>query len=155
MVRGKKKQMKKSLSQEERRNELAVKVLHDLAVNRRKLPAVAPDGSRPIVVALDEELLTAVFARVRVCGKSANLFVELAANLPERPVGEVVLFLATVGRSRTSKAEVFSDSPMHADTTIGMMAEYVLNAPDGVQMKVELPKFGVVEYVDRRDLVSA
>lgn len=146
--------MKKSRSNDELRDELSVKVLHDLAINRRNLPVAKADGTRPIVIALDHELLTDVFARVRICGPKANLFVELAANKPERPNDEVVLFIATVGTRPGSKAEVFSDKPMHEKTTIGMMAEYVLRAPDGVQMQVTLPKLGTAEYVERRDLVS-
>lgn len=141
--------MKKIVNIEERRDELAVKVLHDLAVNPRKLTATSGDGTRPIVVALDEELLSVVMGRVRQRGECANLFVELAG-------GDVVLFRATVGAIAESKAEVFSEGPVHQNTTIGMMAEYVLTAPEGVQMSVKLPKLEAdVEYVERRELVNS
>jgi hypothetical protein len=146
--------MKKVANQEELRSELSINVLHDLAVNPRNLPVTRDDGTRPIVVALGDEFLRDVFARVRACGEKANLFVELAANGDDRDVDEVVLFVATVGSTREPRIEDF-DEPVPAQTTIGEMAEYVLTAPDGVQMRVELKKLGEVEYVERRDLVTA
>ena len=145
----------KKPTQEERRNELSVKVLHDLAVNRQKLPVTNENGARPIVVALDDELISDVFARVRAVGPKANLFVELAASKPERPKKRVVLVIASVG-ARTARERLISDQPMHEKTTIGMVVEYVLQAPEGVQMLVKLQKLGAaVEAVDRPDLVSA
>lgn len=138
-----------SLSQAERRNALAARVLHDLAVHRRELPVVSTDGTRPIVVALDGELLSAVVRRVKECGGSANLFVELAHD-------DVALLSVSDRAGESHRAEVFSKEPMPGSVTIGMLATYVATAPDGVQVTVNLPKLDAdLQYVERRELVDA
>lgn len=133
----------------ERRNVLAARVFHDLAVHRRKLPIVSADGSRPVVVALDEELLATVVGRVKQCGGSANLFVELAHD-------EVVLLSVSDAAKHARRAEVFSTEPMNENVTIGMLATYASTAPDGIQVTVNIPKLDAdLQYVERRELVDA
>lgn len=136
-------------SQAERRKAFASKVLHDLALSHRSLPISLKDGSRPIVVALDDELLSAVVRRVNVSGGAANTFVELKN-------GRVMLLSVTRGSRDDSDAEVFSEQPMHESVTIGMMAEYVSHAPEGVIVTVHLTRLGAeVQYVDSRELIDA
>ncbi len=137
------------LSLAERRSALAARVFHDLAVHRRELPVVLADGSHPIVVALDDELLSVVVARIKDSGGSANLFVELAPD-------QVVLLSVSDSAAGVERAEVFSSEPMHRDVTIGMLATYVSTAPEGVQVTVKVPKLDAdLHYVERRELIDA
>jgi hypothetical protein len=138
-----------ALSPVERRNALAARVLHDLAVHRRNLPVALPDGTRPIVVALDDERLSSVVRRIKDSGGSANLFVELAHD-------QVVLLSVSDSAPDTEHAEVFSDEPMHENVTIGMLATYVSTAPEGVQVTVKVPKLDAdLHYIERRELIGA
>jgi hypothetical protein len=139
---------KQNMTESERRRDLHARVLRDVAINRPELPEVTKDGRSPIVVALDEDLVISVFEQVGKFGARANLFVELKS-------GEVVLFLALVGAHNRTNVEVFSEGPLPGETTIGMLAEYALLKPDGVQVRVKAATGNAdVRVVERRELVG-
>ncbi|MBX3103788.1 MAG: hypothetical protein KF867_02330 [Cryobacterium sp.] len=139
--------MKSSL--DNRRRVLTARVLHDLAVHHKELPIASPDGSRPIVVAVDDELLSTVARRIKNSGGSANLFIGMTQD-------EIVLLSVSDSASNSEKAEVFSKEPMHENVTIGMLATYVSKAPEGVLVTVKLPKLDAdLLYVERRELIGA
>lgn len=139
--------MKSSL--DERRRVLTARVLHDLAVHRKDLPIIMHDGTHPIVVAVDDELLSTVARRIKDSGGSANLFIGMTGN-------EIVLLSVSDSATGSEKAELFSDEPMHEGVTIGMLATYVSMAPEGVQVIVKLPKLDAdLHYVERRELIEA
>lgn len=136
-----------------KRRALSQRVFHDIATSRRELRVVAEDGSCPIVVALETELLSVVLERVMKAGGAANTFVEMK--------GEVVELLAIhVGARRWKKQRSPRDlgpTPIHDDIEIGMMVDVARGYEDGVVVPVRLSSnvLGEVEHVEDGDLISA
>lgn len=153
-------QMSEKKNDRHRRQDLARQVFHDIAVGGKQdtLRAVAEDGSHPIVVALDHELLSEVMQRVENAGGVANAFVEVKG-------GKIELIFVHLTSERAGRhnalppndgAENLGPEPIHRDITIGMMVTVISQYADGVICKVKLPRHtGGVEYAGRQQLQDA
>lgn len=124
------------LSDRERRDRLASFVYSKLgdAAFRQHLSVLAEGGSRPIVTALDEELLSEVMQRVIRSGGAANTFVAMNSGLVEL----VMIENAAVPTGQTGVIDLGPD-PIHEDITIGMLVDVARNFPKGVSAPVRLP----------------
>jgi hypothetical protein len=95
------------------------------------LPVVGVDGDRPVVVALETELLSTLLGRLRAVGGFANLFVRSAK--PKR------VRMAAVIDQRSAIIEPDEDMTPPADrpgatATVGMFLDYVEQRPRGVAL---------------------
>lgn len=140
-----------ALSLEDRRNEFAQRVFHQLAADRRELAVVDSAGVKPVVVALESELLSVVVARVAEAGGQANTFVELKH-------GQTALLSVRIGAPASNKADDLGHT-IHKDSTIGMVVAYV-TMPDkehGIVFRIDLPHVDAadMEYVEKGELVEA
>ncbi|MFJ7289231.1 hypothetical protein ACIQUC_13010 [Curtobacterium sp. NPDC098951] len=102
----------------------------------KSLRVTADDGSRPITVAFDHELVSDVLHRVSWTGGYSNLFViDASENLMTR-----ASVMPPEASLDPDSAEKFSQDAVHADSTIGMLMATVRTARDGVAVQVRLPR---------------
>ncbi|TWX37137.1 hypothetical protein ES689_10670 [Frigoribacterium sp. ACAM 257] len=123
-------------TEREQRDLFAGTVLRAVAQGAGPLLRVtADDGTRPVVVAFDHELVSDVLNRVSWSGGYANLFVI---------AGEGKMIRASVVPPSASLDEGAAESlglgAVHDDSTIGMLMANVSTARDGLTVQVRLPR---------------
>jgi hypothetical protein len=131
------------------RKKFAIEVMQRLAETRIELPVTRNDGTRPIVVALDDELLVDVMHRVRDAGGAANTFVKMND-------GHLELLETRTGTKIPSSATDLGKDPLDKRITIGIIVDVAAHDDNGVRFWVTRPgvprseRFG---FVDREELV--
>ncbi|WP_395638738.1 hypothetical protein [Pseudolysinimonas sp.] len=122
------------ITDEERRRELARRVMRDIALNGRGDQLVtAADGTKPVIFALDHELMSVVMHRAQQVGGCVNMFVEargnriLLAAIEDMPVGT------------PRHSDHFGPDDLHQDVRVGMFMEYVMSKGEAISIAVRLP----------------
>lgn len=108
-------------------------VNHNIALGVVDLPVVDDQGTTPVVVALEEELLSTVLGRLRSVGGYANLFV--------RSPGGRVDFVSVID---SASAIAVADDDLTgqgdapgSDATIGIFLQYLQTQPNGVKLSAD------------------
>ena len=126
--------MANSTTDREIRDDFARKILSGIV--RRgiaPLPVSTPDGRKPIVCALDHELLSEVMQRIENAGGLANTFV-LGDS------GKVVCASFLPARGTPGGFEDLGADPVHEDIRIGMFLAVVEQYGAGVTARIRLPR---------------
>ena len=121
----------------ERRNEILRKVMRNVALKNKakELPVCLKDGTRPIVVALEHDLLSEVMHRVQASGGDANVFVQM----DDGNIALASVYLASGRSRRVRKAESLGPQPVHSDIEVGMFVAVCLQYEEGVECAIRLP----------------
>lgn len=124
------------MSERKQRDKLAGLIMRSLAKTSALpgLEVTADDGTMPIVVAFDHELVSDVLHRVSWTGGFANLFVVDLAG--QSMVRASVMPPDDALDSRS--AEVLRPDAVHGDSTIGMLLESVRASDSGLTIHVRL-----------------
>ncbi|MFT4135346.1 hypothetical protein [Microbacterium sp.] len=98
------------------------------------LPVVNDDGESPVVVALAEERLSVLLARVRNVGGYANVFVRLPGGHSRTAIIDVA------GAIDPDAAEDFASAEGRpsAAANVGMFLDYLRTRPNGVRIPSRL-----------------
>jgi hypothetical protein len=123
------------LNDRERRERFARDLMKSISVAGRasELKVTGPDGSKPIVVAHDHELISAVMGRVQQTEGFANLFV----SFPDGRLALVAVLPANSALFETD-AEPIAAQEIHSDSTIGILLEVARSYAEGVMLPVRL-----------------
>jgi predicted transcriptional regulator len=97
-----------------------------------ELPVTGNDGSKPIVVALADELVSTLTERIQSAGGYANVFVK-----DGRRVRFVSLIEEACAIGEPDDTMVGDEAP-RATSTIGMLLDYVERQPNGVTISAML-----------------
>jgi len=125
------------VTERKRRDKIAGAIMRAAALDgvSELLTVTADDGTRPIVVAFDHELVSDVLHRVSWTGGYANLFV-VDLDVKTMDVASVMPPAASLD---AGAAEVLRPGAVHGDATIGMLLTTVGTAEDGLTVQVRLP----------------
>jgi hypothetical protein len=128
-------EMEGRMTERQSRDRIAARLMQDLSATGRmgELKVTAPDGSKPMMVAFDHELISAVMERVQWTDGYSNLFV---VDPTDRLVLVGVMPAASALLER--EAENFSADEVHSDSTIGMLIEAARQYKAGVTMPVRM-----------------
>jgi hypothetical protein len=115
-----------------RRREITRQVLKlKRAPNFQDCLVVAPDGSRPIVIALPNDTVAAVFKVLDAAGGIGTVVVEgPGGSFDLIPVGEAV------------DGEAVDDCPVHPDTHVDMLVTYLRRQRRPVRCELVAPDHG-------------
>lgn len=98
------------------------------------LPVVNNDGDAPVVVALAEERLSVLLARVRNVGGYANVFIRLPGGHSRIAIIDVAGALDPTAAENFASA---ADRPS-ANASVGMFLDYLRTRPNGVRIPARL-----------------
>lgn len=95
-----------------------------------ELPVVNDDGDAPVVVALADERLGVLLARVRNAGGYANVFVRLEEGY------SLIAFIDVDGAIDPSAAEDFASAANRpsGNASVGMFLDYLRTRPHGLRI---------------------
>lgn len=98
------------------------------------LPVVNDEGDAPVVVALAEERLSVLLARVRNAGGYANVFVRLEKGHSR------IAFIDVAGALDPDAAEDFASAEGRPSgrANVGLFLEYLKTRPQGVRIPARL-----------------
>jgi hypothetical protein len=98
------------------------------------LSVVNDEGDAPVVVALAEERLSVLLARVRAAGGYANVFVRLAKG------HSTIAFIDVAGALDPAAAEDFASAEGRPSgrANVGLFLEYLATRPQGVRIPARL-----------------
>lgn len=132
------------------RREIALELaIGDIATS--DLAVVNDDGDAPVVVALDDERLGVLLARVRGAGGYANVFVRVGHSYAR------IAFIDVNGAIDPNSAEDFasaSDRPS-GNASVGMFLEYLRSRPNGLRIPARLSDDEVAIVREPLEHVSA
>lgn len=125
------------VTERKRRDKIAGAIMRATALDGigELLTVTADDGTRPIVVAFDHELVSDVLHRVSWTGGYANLFV-VDVEVNSMMVASVIPPEASLDEAAP---ETLRPGAVHGDATIGMLLVAVETAPEGMTIQVRLP----------------
>lgn len=131
------------------RREFARAIMRDVAINNRGDELVAnPDGTKPVIFALEHELLSAVMHRVTLAGDCANLFV--------RTDDDRVLFAHMSPPSSETDDQPhdqYEPDDIHQDASIGMFMDTMIATGRSARIAVRL-RTQSADLHDVRELLS-
>lgn len=144
---------KSTLSERDQREEMAKGIL-DAILRGDVTPGVSnSSGTRPIVMALEHELLSAVASRVESVGGSATVYV----RFDDGRVSAVAL-KSTDTHAPHPDAVDLGPKPVNEDIELGMLLAYVRSTSNGVvaRVAIDIPDYeGEVESVPSGELQLA
>jgi len=117
---------------EEARHRIAADIMQRLAsYNIDFLPVTGLEGEKPIMVAFEDEQISAVFERIAWSGGYANLIV---VGFDERE--SMVSVLPSLSAVDENAAERMTAAEIHRDASIGMLLTVARVFEDGLRIPV-------------------